>query len=226
VCRLRVRSWDASSREVAGEARGWVRHALTEWSVPDPDGEIALIVTELVTNSLRHAGPPIRLTLAVADGFVDLTVTDCGSDPQAHPVKRAPLHPRSRCRGQALPTGAVPVHAHHPSLAVVFSDAPHLDGGRGRRRTRRINGDEQPVEGVPEGGRGLFLVDALASSWAIDPTSQGSRVWVRRPLSASWPFRQTCTCSPDHAAAVPLASGHVTVPTPLTLGPASVGLPA
>ena len=73
MCRLRVHSWDASSREVAGEARGWVGHALTEWSVPDRDGEIALIVTELVTNSLRHAGPPISLTLAVADGFVDLT---------------------------------------------------------------------------------------------------------------------------------------------------------
>lgn len=54
------------------------------------------------------------------------------------------------------------------------------DGGRG------------PQGGIPdvsvdsEGGRGLFLVDALSGSWGVQPLdSHGSRVWAELPFLVS-----------------------------------------
>lgn len=69
------------------------------------------------------------------------------------------------------------------ALQVGWDVAPHgvrlsvVDGGRG------------PHGGIPdvsldsEGGRGLFLIDALSGSWGVQPLdSWGSRVWAELPF--------------------------------------------
>jgi len=211
VCRLRARSWPTEAHEIAHQARDWARQTLTTWDVQDPDGVVALILTELVTNSVRYAGAPVDVTLAVSQALVDLTVTDHALDRKRQPRRRrvgrvwrltAP-GPTATSR----PSGAVPLTACRRSpLSVVFSHAPQpVADALG----------EQPLEGVPEDGRGLFLVDAFAECWAITPTSQGSRAWARCDVDADWPYRQACACRPDNPSAVPLASGHVVVPMPL-----------
>jgi Histidine kinase-like ATPase domain len=212
VCRLRVRSWHAATGQIARQARSWARSTLKTWAVHDGNDEIAVILTELVTNSVRYAGVPVDVTLALTGGFVDLTVADHATAlaPASRRIRHARRGRRSRGPGGALPSGAVPLSAGRgPSpLSVVFSDAPRAVGIVDALV-------EQPVEGVAENGRGLFLVDAFAESWAITPTSQGSRAWARREVDPEWPYRQACTCCPDNPSAIPRASGHVVVPMPL-----------
>jgi anti-sigma regulatory factor (Ser/Thr protein kinase) len=63
-----------------GEARGHVRAALSEHADPDTVDRIELVVSELVTNSIRHGpGEPITLRLATTDeGDVVGAVEDRG----------------------------------------------------------------------------------------------------------------------------------------------------
>jgi anti-sigma regulatory factor (Ser/Thr protein kinase) len=50
------------------EARGHVRQALEERTDPDTLGHVELVVSELVTNSVRHGpGKPITLRLAATE---------------------------------------------------------------------------------------------------------------------------------------------------------------
>lgn len=55
-----------------------------------------------------------------------------------------------------------------------------------------VDGGCGPRGGIPdvgldsEGGRGLFLVDALSGSWGVQPLdSRGSRVWAELPFLVS-----------------------------------------
>ncbi|GAA3080699.1 ATP-binding protein [Streptomyces rectiviolaceus] len=58
--------------EAVGSARQFTRKTLTQWELEERFDDIALVVSELVTNALRHAlpsdtprdqGPPVRLHL-------------------------------------------------------------------------------------------------------------------------------------------------------------------
>jgi len=62
------------------EARGHVRDALVDRTDPDTLGHIELVVSELVTNSVRHGpGEPIVLKLAATPaGGIDGEVHDHG----------------------------------------------------------------------------------------------------------------------------------------------------
>lgn len=59
---------------------------LEHWELHDPDGSIVLLASELVTNAVRHAGTPVEVTMAVADGTVEIGVAD--SDPRVVPELR------------------------------------------------------------------------------------------------------------------------------------------
>jgi len=61
-------------------ARAFVAAHLERWELDDPDGSIVLLVSELVTNAVRHTGTAVELTIAVADGTVEVGVAD--SDPR------------------------------------------------------------------------------------------------------------------------------------------------
>jgi anti-sigma regulatory factor (Ser/Thr protein kinase) len=48
---------------VASRARHFVADTLAEWSLTDPQDSAAMVVTELVSNAIRHTGAPIALHL-------------------------------------------------------------------------------------------------------------------------------------------------------------------
>ncbi len=103
----------ASARETAGAA-------LSEWAVDDEtEDDALLIVSELLTNAIRHGAAPIELRVRLADEDLVINVSDCGT-------KR-------------------------PVLREIEPTAPS--------------------------GRGLHLVDALASRWGTRPTGSGKSVW-------------------------------------------------
>ena len=93
-----VRADDFSNRSMAmferetrsaGSARRWLREFLDDLDVPeDLQSDAALIISELVTNALRHGlGEIVARAEVGRDGSVSVAVTDSGSEhPQMQPV--------------------------------------------------------------------------------------------------------------------------------------------
>lgn len=116
------REFRATAESVTA-ARDFVRHRLADWAVEDGDGLVALVVTELATNSVVHAGTVFSVRVEVAPSRVRVEVAD-----------GAP----------GSPTRAV----------------------------------EDPLA---TGGRGLLLVEALATSWGTERRGRGKLVWCELP---------------------------------------------
>jgi anti-sigma regulatory factor (Ser/Thr protein kinase) len=94
VCRVRVFDLGAGTRAVAAGRRVTV-DVLRRWELSSlcPDAE--LLVSELVTNAVVHGRGPVELTVAVADGVLEVGVTD-----------RSPLLPASRSGAPLLAPSA------------------------------------------------------------------------------------------------------------------------
>src|SRR5438045_3356572 len=59
-----------------GQARAWTKTWLDSWDVDD--AVTTLLLSELVTNAVKYTRAPITLTLAIADGMIEVGVTDNG----------------------------------------------------------------------------------------------------------------------------------------------------
>jgi GAF domain-containing protein/anti-sigma regulatory factor (Ser/Thr protein kinase) len=116
----RVATWQLpASKNAPTIARAQVRAQLARWDRAADEAVLLLVVTELVTNAVRHATPPIGLRLQLLDDQVVCEVSDA-------------------------------------------------DGRQPRQLSSRPDDDT---------GRGLQLVDALASGWGSRPTTGGKVVW-------------------------------------------------
>ena len=57
-----------------------VTRALGGWGVASDDQDVvALLISELVTNALRHGEPPVRLRAECTDSAITVSVEDAGS---------------------------------------------------------------------------------------------------------------------------------------------------
>lgn len=73
----RVATWRMPGGvESVGVSRAWVRERLEGWGLPSLVELAELLVSELVTNALRHASGPIQLTVLLLDEIVTLAVRD------------------------------------------------------------------------------------------------------------------------------------------------------
>ncbi len=111
-----------SEASSAARARSFVREFVHEFELgrtAADDGE--LLVSELVTNAIRHGAPTIRLSLGTENGDLTVRVHDSG--------------------------------ARLPVIRSTSIDRP--------------------------GGRGLQMVERLASAWGVDREAQGKTVWFR-----------------------------------------------
>jgi anti-sigma regulatory factor (Ser/Thr protein kinase) len=106
----------------AAMARRFIGGTLGLWIDTDLEDNACLVVTELVTNAIRHAGTALQLTVILNDDVVRVEVTDTSGNV----VERTP---------------------------GVASSAS-------------------------ESGRGLHIVDALASEWGVESAPGGKRVWA------------------------------------------------
>lgn len=59
-------------------SRAWVRGRLEAWDLSAHEPDLSLIVTELVTNALTHAGGPVTVSLHCDRTRLHLAVTDTG----------------------------------------------------------------------------------------------------------------------------------------------------
>jgi anti-sigma regulatory factor (Ser/Thr protein kinase) len=107
-------------------SRRLVRETLAAHVPADLVDSAVLLVSELVTNALRHGGGPQKLSVDIDDGGVTVSVSDSSVSP---PLER---------------------DLHETASGIL-----------------------------PENGRGLILVAALADDWGWAQESSGKRVWFR-----------------------------------------------
>ncbi|MGZ4631595.1 MAG: ATP-binding protein [Actinomycetes bacterium] len=106
----------------AAQARTMVTTSLDAWGLGELSRTAALLTSELVTNAVVHAHSSARVVVAVADGVVEVGVTDWDPHkprlkPQRVPVTSPPsTAARSRA---ALPAGDVGPRPHGRGLLVV-----------------------------------------------------------------------------------------------------------
>ena len=73
----RVATWVTDCRvESVALARTWVRGTLQTWRLPALTEVAELLVSELVTNAMRHASGPVELTVLLLDEVVTFSVRD------------------------------------------------------------------------------------------------------------------------------------------------------
>jgi Histidine kinase-like ATPase domain len=96
-------------------ARVLLRHACLDWALGDTYDDAALVVTELVSNAVRHAGTPCRLTITLDADGLRLAVRDHGP---LHPALLDAGNPRQCGAGLRVVT----------TLTQCWGVVPHLDG--------------------------------------------------------------------------------------------------
>ena len=101
-------------------ARCWAAKQCGQWKAGDRGGDAVLLVSELVSNAILHAGTDLLVEFKTAGKTIMIAVTD---------------------------------------------GSPQLVRG-------------PPAAPLDEGGRGLLLVDALATRWGVTAWPSGKRVWA------------------------------------------------
>ncbi|MGW9438106.1 ATP-binding protein [Streptomyces sp. NPDC055607] len=101
----RTAAWTVEhSARAVGRTRHEVRARLREWGVGEDavDGAV-LVVSELVTNAVEHAFPPVLLTVRHAPGGSCLRVSVHDGGPSSTPGTRSRDHaPEERGRGTSI----------------------------------------------------------------------------------------------------------------------------
>jgi len=108
----------------AGKARRFVDEVLSRWRCGDLLDDVQLLVSELVTNAVIHAGSEVEIAVRLLVDSVRIEVVDRAPDARLRPSSPA-------------------------------------------------DGDES--------GRGLLLVETLASAWGVEPLGGGKAVWFEVP---------------------------------------------
>jgi PAS domain S-box-containing protein len=148
------------------EARRQAQAILTCWGVPPKQAELAcLLVSEVVTNVVLHTTlPRRRRRLALEPAAAVAGPGRAGPAWKAEPLPEPP--PKQFTLRLRRGAAAVWVEVFDRDL-----------------RLPRIRSAEE----TDEGGRGLYLVDQIASRWGSRPTRNGKVVWFEMPISKGTP---------------------------------------
>lgn len=75
MCRIQAVNYGPTHVSVP-QARRWLRDRLDAWELAELEPDASLLVTELVTNAIVHAHSQVHLTATVADGLLEVAVSD------------------------------------------------------------------------------------------------------------------------------------------------------
>jgi serine phosphatase RsbU (regulator of sigma subunit) len=173
---------------MVSEARRVAAQTFRSWGMDAEQVELAcLLVSEVVTNAVLHASvtpsPGHELDFDLDPMIMSAPVTVART---AEPV---PARPSARPRGRP----AAAVRAPGTGWGGAMPDRPREFALRLRRgancvwvevfdpdlRLPRI----RTAADTDEGGRGLYLVEQLATRWGSRPTPEGKAVWFEMPRS-------------------------------------------
>jgi serine phosphatase RsbU (regulator of sigma subunit) len=169
---------------MVSEARRAAAAAFTSWHMDPDQADLAcLLVSEMVTNAVLHASitpnPAGRRAELDIDSPVPVASPVPAALPGAWPTTMAAI------ASQAWDNPAAnPAPAHRPrefvlrlrrGAEVVWVEVFDPDLRLPRLRSARA---------TDEGGRGLYLVEQLATRWGSRPTPEGKAVWFEIPLDS------------------------------------------
>jgi hypothetical protein len=156
----------------------------TSWNMDAEQAELAcLLVSEVVTNAVLHAAvtpsprrdfvfePAVAQVPAVASipGNWDVPPLDAGPFDGESPEGNQP-------GGSADHQGKEFTLRLRRGASAIWVEVFDADMRLPRIRT---------AGETDEGGRGLYLVEQLATRWGSRPTREGKAVWFEMPISSS-----------------------------------------
>ncbi|MGW0819994.1 SpoIIE family protein phosphatase [Streptomyces sp. NPDC002845] len=169
-----------------GAARRFARATLAEWAelgLPGAETVVArlaedvqVVVSELVTNAVVHAGTDVEVVCRIDHANldrVDLGHADRDHEGQESQDGQEGYEGRGRHENHEPGWLVVEVSDRHPSRAVREEE----DGEQPR--------DTERPCGTPEYGRGLRLVSTLSEAWGITYRTGIKTVWARLPVDGS-----------------------------------------
>ncbi|WP_407553211.1 SpoIIE family protein phosphatase [Streptomyces sp. Pv4-95] len=166
----------------AADARQFIRTAFDDWAaqgLPSAEGltgrladEAVLLVSELVTNAVVHAGTAVELRCRLEPGAPEEQAAPGSPQAIGGPEDGgSAAHAGAQATEGALPTDDAE-EADHPGVVIEVSD---------HHPARPVRGREDGA--APEGdGHGLQLVSAVAESWGITYRRAMKTVWFRLPV--------------------------------------------
>ncbi len=165
------------------EARRAAAATFASWKMDQDQAELAcLLVSEMVTNAVLHAAvtpaPAGRRFEIEVEQPVPVAAPVPGVAPSARPTAAAAI--AGQAWDEAAPAGQAPPHRPREFVMrlrrgaeVVWVEVFDPDLRLPRLRSARA---------TDEGGRGLYLVEQLATRWGSRPTAEGKAVWFEIPL--------------------------------------------
>ncbi|HUR74886.1 MAG TPA: ATP-binding protein [Sporichthya sp.] len=154
-----LRAAGAARRFAAAECRRWGLQSLCE--------DVALTLSEVVTNALVHAESPAKVTLSLTAEYLEVAVSD---DSPRTPIVRP---------------ARVDLNA---DIDALLDRAAHDPRG-----STPPGGLHIGPSGSIAGGRGMLIVDAVADEWGVTARSSGKEVWFRLRTPADRPA-VSCLC--------------------------------
>ena len=196
---------------MVSEARRLAAQTFGSWGMDAEQVELAcLLVSEVVTNAVLHASvTPSPGRRPDFDFDLDPVIMSAPAGPPRTPEPVPVTRPGRR--SAAVKTAAAPVRVSGPGVpvqggAVPGWDDPVPEAGRigPREFALRLRRGANAVwvevfdpdlrlprirtaAETDEGGRGLYLVEQLATRWGSRPTTDGKAVWFEMPRSGYRP---------------------------------------
>jgi serine phosphatase RsbU (regulator of sigma subunit) len=177
---------------MVSEARRLAAQTFRSWGMDTGQSELAcLLVSEVATNAVLHASvtpsPGRDLDLDMEPLIMPAPV-GVPAGPAAAGEAAIPAQPSAR--GPEAPVAAVAVAPPAGSLAREFT--LRLRRGASSVWVEVFDPDLRlprirTAAETDEGGRGLYLVEQLATRWGSRPTPEGKTVWFEMPRSGGRP---------------------------------------
>lgn len=174
-------------------ARAHARSVLGQWSANGLSETVELLVSELVTNAVRHAsgpGPTPRGPVFDAGSEFDAKLLE--DQELANEEGELDLAALERALlGDSAPDGLLDNAVLDGAVAALRTDRRIEVVMRRGRSSLWVEVHDQDVRtprvrtasANDEGGRGLFLVDQLSRRWGVRATPVGKAVWFQLPLN-------------------------------------------
>ena len=182
--RLAVRTPGTDTRSV-GPARDFCLSTMRRWGVTDRRDDVAVVVSELLTNALRHGVPGAGLPSGTPGGQASGTPGGRASGTPAEPPDGAPGDAPGDAPGEAVrnrwPVRLGLVQPGQFVLVAVADPSPRPP-------------EPKDPDYLAESGRGLHVISALSDRWGWTvPAATGKVVWAlfsvrldRQPPDWGW----------------------------------------